>query len=227
MSSPATIHFRPQWSARTGATSGVLCRIRSGPGFHPDDRLGGRRPDPLGHDVIRRNIEDFKAALNGVAVEGAFMPAAAPASVAPDRLDEHYRNEEESLFAIAEALREEYKAIVDAGFTLQIDEAYLATTYEVMFPRERWRISANGRRCVSKRSSRNQRFVGRPDALSHVLGQLERPAYLRPGDERYRRPDAPGARRRLRHREGQSAPRARMAAMGERQLPQGKVLLPA
>lgn len=53
-----------------------------------------------GHDVIRRDIEDFKAALNGVAIEGAFMPGVAPASVAPDRLDEHYRNEEESLCAM-------------------------------------------------------------------------------------------------------------------------------
>jgi 5-methyltetrahydropteroyltriglutamate--homocysteine methyltransferase len=54
--------------------------------------------------------------------------------VAPDRLDEHYRNEEEILFVIADALREEYKAIIDAGFILQIDDAYLATTYEVMVP---------------------------------------------------------------------------------------------
>jgi 5-methyltetrahydropteroyltriglutamate--homocysteine methyltransferase len=87
-----------------------------------------------GQDVIRRDIEDFKQALGGVAVEGAFMPAVAPASVAPDRLDEHYRNEEEILFVIADALREEYKAIIDAGFILQIDDAYLATTYEVMVP---------------------------------------------------------------------------------------------
>ncbi len=87
-----------------------------------------------GHDAIRRDIEDFKQGLQGVTVSDAFMPAVAPCSVAPDRLDEHYKSSEESLFAIAEALREEYRAIVDAGFILQIDDAYLATTYEVLVP---------------------------------------------------------------------------------------------
>ena len=62
------------------------------------------------------------------------MAAVAPASVAPDRIDEFYNSDEEYVFAVAQALHEEYKAIIDAGLILQIDDAYLALTYEVMVP---------------------------------------------------------------------------------------------
>jgi len=87
-----------------------------------------------GQAAIRRDIENFKAALKGVKATDFFLPAVAPASVAPDRLDEYYQSDEEYVFAVAEALREEYKAIVDAGFILQVDDAYLALSYEVMVP---------------------------------------------------------------------------------------------
>jgi 5-methyltetrahydropteroyltriglutamate--homocysteine methyltransferase len=87
-----------------------------------------------GQKVIARDIADFKTALKGVKFEGAFLPVVAPASVAPERGEEYYKSAEESLFAIARALREEYKAIVDAGLTVQIDDAYLATIYDVMVP---------------------------------------------------------------------------------------------
>jgi len=65
---------------------------------------------------------------------GAFLPVVAPASVAPERGEEYYKNSDESLMAIARALREEYKAILDAGLLLQIDDAFLATYYDVMVP---------------------------------------------------------------------------------------------
>ena len=87
-----------------------------------------------GHAVIKRDIDDFKAALKGVKVEGAFLPVVAPASVAPERGEEYYKNSDESLIAIARALRDEYKAIIDAGLLLQIDDAFLATFYDVMVP---------------------------------------------------------------------------------------------
>jgi len=87
-----------------------------------------------GQAVIKRDIEDFKAALKGVKYEGAFLPVVAPASVAPERGEEYYKNSDESLLAIARALREEYKAIIDAGLLLQIDDAFLATYYDVMVP---------------------------------------------------------------------------------------------
>jgi len=87
-----------------------------------------------GQGAIERDIANFKAAAKGVKVTDLFMAAVAPASVAPDRIDEHYKSDEEYVFAVADALHEEYKAIVDAGLILQVDDAYLALTYEVMVP---------------------------------------------------------------------------------------------
>jgi 5-methyltetrahydropteroyltriglutamate--homocysteine methyltransferase len=87
-----------------------------------------------GQSAIRRDIEDVKRALKNVQVVDAFMPLVAPASVVPQRRDEFYKSEEEALFAIAEALREEYSAVIDAGLIVQIDDAFLAATYDVMVP---------------------------------------------------------------------------------------------
>jgi 5-methyltetrahydropteroyltriglutamate--homocysteine methyltransferase len=87
-----------------------------------------------GHGAINRDIANLQAALAGVPVVGGFLPVVAPASVLPQRTDEYYASEEEALFAIAAALREEYRAIVDAGLTVQIDDAFLATTYDLMVP---------------------------------------------------------------------------------------------
>jgi 5-methyltetrahydropteroyltriglutamate--homocysteine methyltransferase len=87
-----------------------------------------------GHAAIARDIDDLKRALRGVPHADAFMTAVAPASVIPDREDRHYRSDEDFLVAVAEALREEYRAIVDAGFILQIDDAYLATYYDIIVP---------------------------------------------------------------------------------------------
>jgi 5-methyltetrahydropteroyltriglutamate--homocysteine methyltransferase len=87
-----------------------------------------------GQAFINRDIANLKAATADARVAGAFLPVVAPASVAPDRFEEYYKSAEESLLAIAAALHDEYKAIVDAGLTLQIDDAYLATYYDVMVP---------------------------------------------------------------------------------------------
>jgi 5-methyltetrahydropteroyltriglutamate--homocysteine methyltransferase len=67
-------------------------------------------------------------------VAHGFLPVVAPASVVPARKDEHYRSEEEALFAIADALHDEYRAIVDAGLIVQVDDAFLASFYDVMVP---------------------------------------------------------------------------------------------
>jgi 5-methyltetrahydropteroyltriglutamate--homocysteine methyltransferase len=87
-----------------------------------------------GQAALQRDIEDFKAALAGVRVEEAFLPVAAPASVIPDRKNEYYDSDEECLHAIAEAMRVEYKTIVDAGFLVQLDDARAAVTYDRMVP---------------------------------------------------------------------------------------------
>ena len=87
-----------------------------------------------GNDELLRDIANFKAALKAVQVEEAFLPVAAPSSVIPDRKNEYYKNEEELQVAIAEAMRTEYKTIVDAGFLVQLDDARSAVTFDRMVP---------------------------------------------------------------------------------------------
>lgn len=87
-----------------------------------------------GNDELLRDIANFKAALKDVKVEEAFLPVAAPSSVIPDRKNEYYKSEEDLQVAIAEAMRTEYKTIVDAGFLVQLDDARSAVTYDRMVP---------------------------------------------------------------------------------------------
>ena len=88
----------------------------------------------IGQEILRRDIDNFKAALKGVKVVEAFMPVVAPSSVLPDRKDEYYKGEEEWLSAVTAAMRTEYRTIVDAGFILQIDDARAATAFDRMVP---------------------------------------------------------------------------------------------
>jgi 5-methyltetrahydropteroyltriglutamate--homocysteine methyltransferase len=87
-----------------------------------------------GQAELKRDIDNFKAALAGVKVEEAFLPVAAPASVIPDRKNEYYKTDEECLVAIGAAMRTEYRMIVEAGFVLQLDDARAAVTYDRMVP---------------------------------------------------------------------------------------------
>jgi 5-methyltetrahydropteroyltriglutamate--homocysteine methyltransferase len=87
-----------------------------------------------GQAELKRDIDNFKAALKDVDVEEAFLPVAAPASVIPDRKNEYYKNEEELIRAIGAAMRTEYRMIIDAGFVLQLDDARAAVTYDRMVP---------------------------------------------------------------------------------------------
>jgi 5-methyltetrahydropteroyltriglutamate--homocysteine methyltransferase len=87
-----------------------------------------------GQDAVQRDIDNFKAALAKVDVAEGFLPVAAPASVIPDRKNEYYKTDEELVFAIADAMHVEYKAIVDAGLLVQVDDARAAVTYDRMVP---------------------------------------------------------------------------------------------
>jgi 5-methyltetrahydropteroyltriglutamate--homocysteine methyltransferase len=87
-----------------------------------------------GQAELSRDIENFQAALREVSVAEAFLPVAAPASVIPDRKNEYYKSDEECLVAIGEAMRTEYRMIVEAGFLLQLDDARAAVTYDRMVP---------------------------------------------------------------------------------------------
>jgi 5-methyltetrahydropteroyltriglutamate--homocysteine methyltransferase len=83
-----------------------------------------------GQATVGQDIDNFKAALKSTKVTEAFMPVAAPLSARGMWLNAHYKNDEEIVVALADALKEEYKAIVDAGFILQIDDAFLAHEYD-------------------------------------------------------------------------------------------------
>src|SRR5450432_1256478 len=87
-----------------------------------------------GQAELQLDIDNLKAALKGAKVEEAFLPVAAPASVIPDRKNEYYKNEDDLQAAIADAMRTEYKMIVDAGFLVQLDDARNAVTYDRMVP---------------------------------------------------------------------------------------------
>jgi len=83
---------------------------------------------------LQRDIDNLKAATKAAGVDEAFLPVAAPSSAIPDRKNEYYKSDEELVVALAEALRTEYRAIVDSGFLLQVDDARAAVTYDRMVP---------------------------------------------------------------------------------------------
>jgi len=87
-----------------------------------------------GEAELKRDIDNFKAALKDAGVTEAFLPVAAPASVIPDRKNEYYKSEEDLIRAIGSAMRTEYRMIIDAGFVLQLDDARAAVTYDRMVP---------------------------------------------------------------------------------------------
>jgi 5-methyltetrahydropteroyltriglutamate--homocysteine methyltransferase len=82
-----------------------------------------------GRAAIQTDIENLKAVLKGLPHEEAFMPAIAPSYIFATLPNEYYRTDEEYEQALANALREEYRAIVDAGFVLQVDDPRLITYY--------------------------------------------------------------------------------------------------
>jgi 5-methyltetrahydropteroyltriglutamate--homocysteine methyltransferase len=86
-----------------------------------------------GHDAIARDIANFKAGLDACGIAEGFMTSVAPGS-ASRISNAYYKTEEEFMFACAEAMREEYKAIVDAGLILQLDDPSIAENWDQINP---------------------------------------------------------------------------------------------
>ena len=84
------------------------------------------------HRSIARDVANLQLAVKSAAAEEAFFTAVAPASVGYDATNEYYSNERDYVFAIANALRQEYLAIVNAGLVLQVDDAVLANMYDAL-----------------------------------------------------------------------------------------------
>jgi 5-methyltetrahydropteroyltriglutamate--homocysteine methyltransferase len=87
-----------------------------------------------GTAAVQTDIANFKAALQGQRFEEAFVPAVAPGTIELQRANHYYRTEEEYLWALADAMKTEYRTIVDAGFVLQIDDPRMVTEYDSMDP---------------------------------------------------------------------------------------------
>jgi 5-methyltetrahydropteroyltriglutamate--homocysteine methyltransferase len=87
-----------------------------------------------GQAAIQRDIANLKTAMAKAGVDDAFLPVVSPASALPEVRNQHYPDDRALLFGLAEALREEYRAVVDAGLTVQIDEGFLPYMYERLVP---------------------------------------------------------------------------------------------
>ena len=83
-----------------------------------------------GQIALKREIDTFRQALGDDAVGDAFLTSTAPSSLEPGRLNQFYKTEEEFVFALAEAMSVEYKAIAEAGFMVQVDDAWLAALWD-------------------------------------------------------------------------------------------------
>jgi 5-methyltetrahydropteroyltriglutamate--homocysteine methyltransferase len=108
------------------------------PAFYKDGSHSGTQPTryactgPLkyvGQKQVQADIANLKAGLKGRSPVDVFMPSVSPSSCVGLMENRFYRDEEEHLYAVAEALREEYQAIVAAGFIVQIDDPRLAMNY--------------------------------------------------------------------------------------------------
>jgi len=105
-------------------------------------RLGNRvvvnGPITYSRQQVTRDIANLKAGLAKAQSKhptlAGFLPVVAPASALPGAKIEHYKDEETYLMALADALHEEYQAIVDAGLYVQVDDAFLPYMYERMVP---------------------------------------------------------------------------------------------
>jgi 5-methyltetrahydropteroyltriglutamate--homocysteine methyltransferase len=104
--------------------------------YEPAGQIKQARPHwvavaPIGYRgqaALAREIEIFRA-VAGPETE-AFITSTAPSSLEPYRRNDYYKSQEEFVFALAEAMRSEYEAIVAAGFILQIDDAWLPALWD-------------------------------------------------------------------------------------------------
>ncbi len=82
-----------------------------------------------GRAALERDLRSLRDAVEAAGAQEAFVPSVSPLDVVSSQNNEHYATEAEFLYAVADALHEEYEAIVDAGFLLQIDDPRLTTHY--------------------------------------------------------------------------------------------------
>jgi 5-methyltetrahydropteroyltriglutamate--homocysteine methyltransferase len=109
----------------------------------------------IGHEQVKADIAHLKAAASGAPAEEMFVTAISPTNLEMYFENRYYKSEKEYLFALAAAMREEYKAIVEAGFVLQVDDPRLITHWN---------------RVPDLTLEQNRKFIElRIDALNHAL----------------------------------------------------------
>jgi 5-methyltetrahydropteroyltriglutamate--homocysteine methyltransferase len=111
-----------------------------------------------GQAALKTDLDNLKAALHGVDVADVFVPCISPANIEDWNENKYYNSDEEYLFAIADAMSVEYKAIVDAGFLVQVDDPRLVSYY-LMDPK----MSVDGIRKWAMK---------RVEALNHALRDI-------------------------------------------------------
>jgi len=204
----------PEFYAEYDAASGLGKRL--------GNRIVVNGPLQYSSQQVSRDIGNLKAAVAKARQQHpalvAFLPVVAPASALPGAKLEHYKDEESFMSALADALHQEYKAIVDAGLYVQIDDAFLPYMHERMVPPM---SNADYRRWAQLRvDALNQALRGIPEERSryHICwGSWNGPH--RRAAQGHHRSRAAGARRPLLVRGRQSAPRPRMAGVGNGEAP--------
>jgi len=154
---PAAAHRRLEITARD------MTKFKPYFEANPRARFPGAPTQPVcveklsfvGQADLKRDLDNFKAALGGVKVAESYLPSNTPGTIEHWMANEHYKSDEEFVFAIADVMHEEYKAIVDAGFLLQIDDPDLP----------------DGWNCLPGMSVADYRKYAtmRVDALNHAL----------------------------------------------------------
>ena len=145
-------------------------------------------------EALAQELDTFKAAIAraGRPVDESFFCVIAPGWLDHFIFNEHYKNDEEYVFALAEALREEYLAVVKAGFVLQIDDPGLPDWWDMIKPAMSvedyiGKFAKTQDRCAQPRAAGYPRG---PRPLSPVLGKLARAAHPRPGVRAHHQADA-------------------------------------
>jgi 5-methyltetrahydropteroyltriglutamate--homocysteine methyltransferase len=156
-----------------GFYSSGLWRSGSGGPVRPGFANPGPPPEPAtervctfavsytGHDAIAKDVRELKAALDGKDAAG-FIAAIGPLSLGAGARNAFYPDEESYMMAVAEVVREEYKAVTDAGLVLQVDEPEFATTW--MFHPE-WSVEEYRRYLESAVEVINHALEGLPEEL--------------------------------------------------------------
>lgn len=111
-------------------------------------------------EAVQRDIENLEAALDDVGVTEAFLPVAAPASIEVAMKNEYYPSDDDFLWALADAMKEEYRAITDAGFILQVDDAWIPALWDRMVDLD---LETYRKYCQGRIEALNHALAGIPE----------------------------------------------------------------